>query len=188
MSQHESLPSDLEGETVLYQAEVTGGEQVGDPDTAIVVTPDHLHARPLQEADRASALDFTLPLERVETFRCNGVLCRTMTIEAEGNTVTIPGEELDEPRFRDALVENTQLSNPERGLSLEKYGLCPCRCTRLGCLLVVGGIGLMLSVFGLLLGLASVGVGIGLITLVYVGEKVGEWRGANVWDRQMNGV
>lgn len=189
MLQPRSLGPDVEGEEVLYQGQTTSGEGVGEPDTAVVVTAEHLHARPLPGEETDSSLDFSISLADIRTLRCDGVLCRTVTLETDVETITIPTSGLNEGRFRHAIVSHSHLTNSCARFGLDRYGVCPCGIgTYLGCLLLVVGVGLVLSVVGALIGIAAIGVGGGTIALASLVRKVSEWRGANVWNRRVNGV
>ncbi|MEF8881737.1 MAG: hypothetical protein V5A34_04340 [Halapricum sp.] len=188
MTQPTSEGSGLEGEVVRYRGATTGSEHFGEPDTEIVVTDRRLHARPMPEAEGAGALEFSVPLAELQKVRCDGVLRRTVTIGTAGADYEIPTNKLDERRFRSAMLEQADLSNSSTRFEFDVFGICPCEAgTCAGCLLVVMGVGLILSLFGALLGVAFVAAGIVLLALVYASRAVSNWRGANVWQR-VNGV
>jgi hypothetical protein len=171
------------GAEIRYEGQTASSGQAGTPDTTVVVTDEHLYARPIPEAE-GEGLDVTVPLADVTTLRCSGLLNRTVTLETDDETVTIPTTGLNEGRFREAIVEGGHLDNACPRLGLDKYGICPCWTgTCVGCLLIAVGIGLILTIVGSVLGVLAVGAGVGLIAIVAIVRKCSEWRGANVWQR-----
>jgi hypothetical protein len=189
MEQFSPLGLDIEGEEVSYQGQTTVGEEVGEPDTAVAVTAEHLHASPLAGTESDESLDFSIALDDINTLQCDGILRRTVTLETDEETVTIPLNGFNEGRFRHALVSNSHLTNSCARLDLDRYGLCPCGIgTCVGSLLVVAGVAMILSVVGALLGILVIGVGAGMIGLVSLVRKLSEWRDANVWTQRATRV
>lgn len=189
MSKSSLLSPKLEGDGVVYQGRTTSGEVVGEPNTAVAVTAEHLHARPLAGTESDESLDFSITLDDIQTLQCDGIFRRTVTLETDEETVSIPMDGLNEGRFRHALVSNSHLSNSCARLDLDRYGVCPCGIgTCVGSLLVVAGVAMILSVVGALLGVVFIGVGTGMIGLAFLGRKLSEWRDANVWIQRGNRV
>lgn len=166
----------------LYEGHLAGDRQCGEPDTAIAVTESGVYARPIAEGE--GTLEFALAYEEITGLECCGVLNRSITIETEDGSYEIPTTMLDESRFRQAILKHSDLSNPCRRLELDRLGVCPCAVgSSLGCLLIVAGIGLVLSVFGALLGIGVIAAGATLLLLAYLSRKISAWRGANRWER-----
>ncbi|MEF8771384.1 hypothetical protein [Halodesulfurarchaeum sp.] len=173
---------DLPGK-VQFRASTVSSDTVAEPDTEVIVTDEVVAVRPMAEADPDSPLEYTVPLDEVTRMECEGFMCRTVTIETPTETYGIPTAGLKEGHLRQAIVDNTTLTNPCIRLDIDRLGTCPCAMgTYAGCLLTVLGFGLVLSVVGALLGAVVMGVGIGLTVLAYGLRKVGKWRGANVWE------
>jgi len=179
-----STTTRFDSETV-YQSRIAGDQQCGEPDTTISVTKGGVHAVPTKSTE--NALEFTLSHEDITGLQCQGVLNRSITIETDEASYEIPTTMLDESRFRQAIVEYSGLSNPCRRVAVDRLRVCPCAAgSSLGCLLIVAGIGLVLSVFGALLGVGAIAAGTALLLLAYLSRKVSQWRGSNRWER-MNG-
>ncbi|MCU4716738.1 hypothetical protein [Halapricum hydrolyticum] len=166
----------------LYEEHVAGDRQCGEPDTAIAVTESGVYVRPIAES--GGPLEFALGHEEITGLQCHGMVNRSIAIETDDASYEIPTTMLDERRFRQAIVERSGLSNPCRRLVVDRLGVCPCTAgSSLGCLLIVAGIGLVLSVFGALLGIGAIAAGAALLLLAYMFRKVSTWRGANRWER-----
>lgn len=167
---------------VVYQSRIAGDRQCRGLDTVISVTESGIDARSTEESD--GTLEFALSHEDVTGLECHGVVRRSITIETDGASYEIPTTMLDEYRFRQAIVERSDLSNSCRRLAVDRLGLCPCAVgSSLGCLLIVAGIGLVLSVFGAVLGVGAIATGTVLLLVAYLSRKVSEWRGSNHWER-----
>jgi len=167
---------------VVYEGRIAGDQQCGEPDTAISVTESGIDVRPTEEGD--GTLEFTLRYEDITGLGCHGVVGRSITIETDEASYVIPTTMLDERRFRRAIVERSDLSNPCRRLAIDRLGLCPCAVgSSLGCLLIVVGVGLVLSVFGAVLGVGAIAAGTALLLVAYLSRQVSEWRGSNHWER-----
>ncbi|QSG09115.1 hypothetical protein [Halapricum desulfuricans] len=165
---------------VVYQGQIAGTRQCGEPDTTVAVTERGVHARPIKEG----GLEFSLPYETITGLQCHGALNRSITIETAEASYEIPTTMLEERRFREAIVDHGNLTNPCTRLPFDRLGVCPCAVgSSLGCLLVVAGIGLVLTVFGALLGAGFIAAGVTLLALAYLSRKVAAWRGSNRWER-----
>ncbi|MFW6018121.1 MAG: hypothetical protein ACOCPX_04810 [Halapricum sp.] len=170
------------GSEAVYEGRIAGNRQCGEPDTEITVTEAGVHARSIDGSD--GALEFSLAYEAITGLQCNGVLNRSITIETDDASYEVPTTMLDERQFRQAIVEHGDLSNPCGRRIADRIGVCPCTAgTSLGCVLVVAGIGLVLSVFGALLGAGAIAAGVTLLVLAYLSRKIAAWRGANRWER-----
>ncbi len=174
------------GENACYRGRTTSSESFGEPDTEVVVTDQCIHVKPVAGKSDEGDLQFTLGLDDITTLECDGIIDRAVTLQTDGESYTIPTNELDEGRFRGAIVDHSSLTNPCTRLGLDRYGICPCSVGTAGCLLIAIGFGLILSVFGVLLGVAAVGIGALLLLAVYAFRKISQWRGANVWERRGN--
>lgn len=176
----EDLPGDVQ-----FRGSTMSSDMVAEPDTEVIVTDEVVAVHPMAEADPDSPLEYTVPLDEVTRMECEGFMCRTITLETPTESYEIPAVGLKEGHLRQAIVDNTKLTNPCIRLDIDRLGTCPCSMgTYAGCLLTVLGFALVLSVVGALLGAVLMVVGIGLNVLAYGLRKVGKWRGANVWERE----
>ena len=149
---------------------------------SIAVTESGVYARPIAES--GGPLEFALGHEEITGLQCHGMVNRSITIETADASYEIATTMLDERQFRGVIVEYGHLSNPCKRRISDRLGVCPCTVgSSVGCLLLVVGIGLVLSVFGALLGVGAIGVGIMLLLLAYLSRKIAAWRGANRWER-----
>jgi hypothetical protein len=168
----------------IFEDKVVSGGNSGKPDTRIVVTDQSIRAEPIDPDKAESTLDFHLPLDDIEALRCSGVLDRTVALEGDGTSYTIPANQLDRRGLTSAVVENSPLTSPCSSFGLGGAGETICeRLTCVGCVLILGGIGLSLSVVGLLLGIPLIGIGLAVLLVVFLRGKICAQRGANVWRR-----
>lgn len=173
---------------VQFRDTTMSSDTVAKSDTEVIVTDEAVVVHPLADAEPESPLEFLLPLEEIRRLQCEGFLCRTVRLESTEGTYEVPTEGLNEGTFRRAIVDNSDLTNHCARLNLDRLGVCPCGVgTKAGCVLCVLGIALVVSVVGALLGAGLFAVGIGLLVLAYAARKCGSWRGANVWERDVNG-
>ncbi|MGM0398839.1 MAG: hypothetical protein ACQEQY_07570 [Halobacteriota archaeon] len=174
---------------VQFRGRTRSSDDVSTVDTELVVTGDCVRARPLEGVDSDSALDFSISLAEVTALRCEGLLCRSVSLETECEEVRIPTHELDELAFRNAVLAATDLENSCTRLGLGQYGICLCGPgTYVGCLLTVGGLGMILSVIGATLGAVVGGAGVALLAVIFLARSISKWRGANVWERPVAGT
>ncbi len=177
---------DLPGQ-VQFRGSTASGDTVVEPDTEVVVTDEVVAVHPMAEAEPNSPLAFTVSLDEILRVRCEGFVCRSITLETPTETYEIPTLELDELNFRRAIVENANLSNTCMRLNLDRLGICPCGAgTYTGCVFTVIGIAMVFSVVGALLGAVFLTAGLALLLLSYGARKYGQLRGANVWERESN--
>ncbi|MFW6384209.1 MAG: hypothetical protein ACOCZC_02295 [Halodesulfurarchaeum sp.] len=175
-------PENPSDERTHYRGQTRSRPDLVAPDTEIVVTDAVVAARPLEEGE--GQLDFEVPLGDLTELRCEGLLCRSMTLQTDHEAFEIPTDELDEGALRAAIIEHASLENTCTRLSIGNAGTCLCgKATCVGCLLTVVGIGLVLSVVGALLGVAVGGLGILMLIGVCGARKLSTWRGSNVWER-----
>lgn len=152
-------------------------------DTKIVVTDEMVAASPVSNAAEESSIEFMLPLNEIQRVQCDGLLCRSVTLESENASYEVPMMELDEMAFRRAIVEHTDLDNTCVRLNLDRLGVCPCEVEmKTGCVACILGIALILSVVGALLGTVVLTVGLLFLLIAFVSRKFNKWRGANVWE------
>ncbi|MFP4529881.1 MAG: hypothetical protein ACLFNC_01165 [Halodesulfurarchaeum sp.] len=171
------------GETQFHGTAVRD-QKATEPDTEVVVTDQVVSVRPI-DSDRP---EFVVPLEEVRRMHCDGFLCRSITLETSADSYEVPAFGLDEGALRRVIAEHSHLSNDCVRLNLDRFGLCPCTVgTNAGCALCVVGIALVLSVVGALLGAIVLAAGIALLGLAYASRKCSQIRGANVWEREVEG-
>ena len=186
MPPSEPTTGDLPG-GVLFRGTTTSSETVAEPDTEVVVTDEVVAVHPKTGRKPDTPVAFTIPLEAVRRVRCEGFICRRIVLETADESYAIQAVELDELRFRRAIVENAGLTNTCMRLNLDRFGICPCRTgTLAGCLVAIVGIATIITVVGAPLGVVLLTVGIGLLLLTYLARAYGSYRGANVWEGKPN--
>ncbi|AOW80740.1 hypothetical protein HTSR_1568 [Halodesulfurarchaeum formicicum] len=177
------------GRAVQFRGQTRSRDDVSTVDTAVVVTGETVSVNPLAGVESDSALDFSVPLADITALRCEGMLCRAITLETDTAEYRIPTADLDETAFRNAILQATDLENSCTRLSLGQYGICLCGPgTYAGCLLTVAGLGMILSVVGAALGVLVAGAGVLLLAAVFLSRTISKWRGANVWERPRTGA
>lgn len=188
MKPSETTLKDLPGQ-VQFRDTTVSEDSVIEPDTEVVVTDEVVAVRPLPDAVPESPIEFTVRLDAIRRIRCEGFLCRSISIETTTDQYEIPTMELDELRFRKTLVEQADLTNGCMRLNLDNLGICPCGVgVYTGCIMSVVGFAMILTVVGALLGAVVLAAGLALIGLTYVSRKYGKWRGANIWERERHGT
>ena len=178
------MPPHTSAETgVSFRGEARS-EDAGAPDTAVLVTDEAVITRPLPDTESDSPPDFPVPLADSDALSCDGMLCRSVTLETDTETYRIPTSGLDEGAFRSAILAQTELENSCTRLGLGQYGICLCGSgTYAGCLLTIVGVGLILSIVGAAMGAAVAAAGLGILAVVFLVRTVAKWRGSNVWER-----
>lgn len=175
---------DLQGE-VQFRGSTMSADTVAEPDTAVIVTDETVAVHPMADAKPESPLEFTVPTDGIRRLECDGFMCRSITLETATETYDIPTMGLNEGKFRQTIAETADLANTCIRLNLDRLGVCPCGVgTYAGCVLCVIGFALVLSVVGALLGAGLLVAGVALLVGAYVARKIGQWRGANVWERK----
>jgi hypothetical protein len=174
----------VSGEAILYGGEIAvdGGER---PDTVVLVTDQHLYAKPIAGSGPESGIDVEIALADIQEFRCEGFLSGSVSITTGDETYRIPTDGVDRVAFTNAIVERSQLTNGCEGTLLDRIGLTPCGwLTCAGCAMVLVGASLSITVVGLLVGAPLLGLGIGVLLAGYLYRQYCERKGLTVWTRR----
>lgn len=175
-------PPTIDDQVVEYAAEVSTGGTAGVPDTIILVTREGVHARPISGKEAESTLSFSVNLQDIQELECGGLFSQEVSLQtAEGN-YTIAAEGLSAMDFTSAIVKHTNLTNKCDRLGMGKARIQVCKwSTCLGCALVLLGVGLSITMIGLLVGIPLIGAGAAVLLLTFAYKQVGEMMGDNVW-------
>lgn len=179
---------DVESADVRYRGTTMSDEMVPEPDTEVVVTDRAVHVRPLEGADPDTPLEFSVPLSEIESLSCEGFVCRSVTLDTGAETYEVPTEALNELKFRQAIIDGAELSNPCYRLGLDRLGFCPCEPATIGgCVLCVLGIGFALTIVGAAIGAVVFAAGLLVLGVVAASRKFSAYRGSNVWKQENGG-
>ena len=171
-------------ETVEYSAEIRTGDGAEEPDTEVQVTPTRLSVIPISGKETESTLEFSIGLEEIDRFQCDGFFGSQIRIEAGNEQYTIPASDLDTVRFAGAVVENSHLTNTceQYGFGRMRFSVCKWS-TAIGAALVLVGIAFSITMIGILIGLPFIGVGAALLGFAFLYKKLGDLMEDNVWTR-----
>lgn len=179
----------LEGEDVVYGAEIITGPGGVDPDTVLLVTDEQVIARPIAGMEDQSTLEFAMDVDEIESVECEGMFADTVTVGTAHEQYTISAQGMDAVEFTCSVVEQSDLKNRcERfGFGRTRFTVCKWS-TCLGCALILVGIGFSITMIGILVGLPFIGIGASLLLVAFAYKKLGEMMEDNVWTREEVGV
>lgn len=175
-------PPTMDDQVVEYAAEVSTGGTAGVPDTIILVTRDAVHARPISGKEEESSLDFSVNFEDIQELECGGLFSQEVSLRTAEHNHTVAAEGLSAMDFTSAIVKHTTLTNKCDRLGMGKARIQACKwSTCLGCALVLLGVGLSITMIGLLVGIPLIGAGAAVLLLTFAYKQVGEMMEDNVW-------
>lgn len=175
----------LEGEDVVYGAEIITAPGGVDPDTVLLVTEEQVTARPIAGMEAESALEFTMDMDDIEEVECEGMFADSVSIGTGQERYTISAQGMDAVDFTCAVVEQSNLKNRCERLGFGRTRFTVCKwSTCLGCALILVGIGFSVTMIGILVGLPFIGIGASLLVAAFAYKKLGEMMEDNVWTRE----
>lgn len=175
----------LDGEDVVYGAEIITAPDGVDPDTVLLVTDEQVIARPMAGMEDASTLEFTMAVEDIEEVECEGMFADTVSIGTAHERYTISAQGMDAVEFTCSVVEQSDLQNRCERLGFGRTRFAVCKwSTCLGCALILVGVGFSITMIGILVGLPFIGIGASLLLVAFAYKKLGEMMEDNVWTRE----
>ena len=171
----------LEGQEIVYGAEIVTGGDAGEPDTVVLVTEDEILASPIAGKEAESTLQFTVDLDDLVRIECGGFLADAVPIETTTGTYEIPTRGLDTIRFITAVVHNSRLTNGYEHLGFGTTKFAVCKWTAcLGGALILIGIALSITMIDVL-GLPLLVLGSAMLVGGFAYKKIGDYLGDYVW-------
>lgn len=175
----------LEGEDVVYGAEIITAPEGVDPDTVLLVTDEQVIARPMAGMEAESRLEFAMDVGDIEEVECEGMFADTVSLGTGHERYTITAQGMDAVEFTCAVVEESDLKNRCERLGFGRTRFTVCKwSTCLGCALILVGIGFSVTMIGILVGLPFIGIGASLLLVAFAYKKIGEMMEDNVWTRE----